>query len=746
MPATEAQVFGPTAVTVNYSTTGEKTLLTMNTALPAGGKNVIMAVFMQDPAVGDVAGTFRIKKGTTILYETGAVERLHWGVVNPKVPMVIAVDNNPTGNDTYTFVVNVTTAIAASGVCHVQGIVIKVADTDIATSFNTTAVSVTGGNTATITSLTTNFPSGSKVAVVAHFYAYQNTYSGNVVISAGGVRIKLNGTAVSSNEFALGSWWSSGSPPNMARITLAWFGTLSTSTQTWSVEMYNSSTTTFQAFAILVAFLVFDGAFLDTASVALTQNVLTTVGNLSTTLQGDVVVIALASSENPTGYHNVAMFNSGNVVLQLDNSATGQIANQVNWMREAGSYQSRAGILPLFRLDTDVTNPSYQVKMAPNYASQNGEAKILAFVLLTGLQIKRVFGETVRETEGSIFGRDRFRISAESVNLSELGRVARNLVRLPLEAVNLVESMVGARIRVRVIGEAERISEAFRALRNRIRQVLEGLSVLEAIARSRRRFRAITENVLLSEAILRVRRMAKIVGETVRSLESAVRSRVITRLVSEAVRISEAHTSFSGKVKAVIEGLQLSEVVRRSRRLGRVVPEQIRVSESISKAVRFVKILGETVNLSEAFRAVRSRFRSVSESLRIFEVVTHFKGAVRVVGEVLNLGELSRSVRNRFKQVGEAVNIGEVFARIRTMFRSASESVAILAGRLVSRAMARVADEVVSIGETLVRFKGRALSILESINILESKLFRRVKTYIDRLVSALRGTAVGGEV
>jgi hypothetical protein len=738
MPASAAQVFGPVTVDPGFTTTGEKTLLTMNTTLPAGGKNVIVATVLGF-YTGTTFGRFHIRKGATALYSVIPICYI-WGASSQGIPFtLIAVDNNPTGNDSYSFTVEITRAGTATGAVHVQAIVIKTDDASWV--FNSTAISVASGATSTIISLSTTYPSGSKVLALAVVYAYPP--SGYNVINAGNIRLKLVTTVISSNEFATSGYNdTSAAAPHF--VVLGNIVSPTASTQTWSVEVYNNTTTSQNVFAVLVTFTVNDGATLDTSLVSLTNGVQVTVGNMSTTLTGDVATIGIAAAVN-TGTASVTAFNANDVVLQINNSAATQVANARAWTFDVVNIVGFSGVLPLFRIDTGVTNPSYQIKMTARASGINGEAKILAFVLLAGLQIKRVFGETVRETEGSIFGRGRFRISAESVNLSELGRVARNLVRIPLEAVNLVESMVRARIRVRVIGESERIAEAFRALRNRIRQVLEGLSVSEAIARSRQRFRAIAENVLLSEAILRARRMAKIVGETVRSLESAVRSRVIIRLVSEVVRISEAFNSFGGRVKAVIEGLQLSEDVRWSRSLGRVVPEQIRVSESISKAVRFVKILGETVNLPEAFRAVRSRFRSVSESLRISEVVTHFKGTVRVVGEVLNLGELSRVVRNRFKQVGEAVNIGEVFVRFRVVVKAVLEPISILEVRLVSQSMTRVIGAIVNISETVVRFKGRVLDITERVNVVEFKLFKTIKTYIDRLVSTLRGMAKGGK-
>jgi hypothetical protein len=71
MPATAAQVFGPTTVDPDFTTTGEKTLLTLNTTLPPGGVNVVIVMMGKNSAINPTAqGTYRIYKDTTLLYES----------------------------------------------------------------------------------------------------------------------------------------------------------------------------------------------------------------------------------------------------------------------------------------------------------------------------------------------------------------------------------------------------------------------------------------------------------------------------------------------------------------------------------------------------------------------------------------------------------------------------------------------------------------------------------------------------
>jgi len=81
MPATAAQIFGPTTIDPGFTTTGEKTLLTMNTTLPAGGKNVIIALIQPNGSIDTSSeqGRLRIKKGTTILYEMLLDSRFNQG-------------------------------------------------------------------------------------------------------------------------------------------------------------------------------------------------------------------------------------------------------------------------------------------------------------------------------------------------------------------------------------------------------------------------------------------------------------------------------------------------------------------------------------------------------------------------------------------------------------------------------------------------------------------------------------------
>jgi hypothetical protein len=241
-------VFGPTTVDPGFNTTGEKTLLTMSTTLPAGGKNVIVCVFLPSSNFqSSIAyGTFRIKKGATVLTDTTVVEAPSQGGERAQGAFVLAVDNNPTGNDSYTFVFNITSAGTGTGVVHVQGMVIK-AD-DALFNANTGYVSVAAGATATVLSLPTTYPANSKVAVLAYMLSGQNSYSGIVYTTDDYGRIKRGTSIISLTQFNTGMWWGSGYPILPSRTVLIAYDTPPTSNPTYSVEFYNSGEAKILAF------------------------------------------------------------------------------------------------------------------------------------------------------------------------------------------------------------------------------------------------------------------------------------------------------------------------------------------------------------------------------------------------------------------------------------------------------------------------------------------------------------------
>ena len=359
-------------VPVDWGTTGEKTLLQIDDKLPAGRKVVIFALGWDAATTVGAQGRLRIKKGTTIMVEEGITHIFNSGGAKAKHSMLFAYDTNASANERYTFVANVTTAATGTSFLHVQGMVILLSvDAFFATGLNT---NIPGGATVDIATINTTFPAGSKVVVLSYVQFGLAAIAAQRIYAPGAVRITENGVIVSSTQFGVGSCGNA----DPAQPSLSYFNGNTTANPSYSAQVYNSLANTSQAWAEIIAFPVVNGAFLDTGSVALTSGVQVTVGNLTTTLSGEVGVIALAAAEN-TGGSTVTGFNAGDVVLQINNSAITQIANQRGWYMEATGFHGRSGVYPLFRAFVNVLNPSYQVKMTARAGGINGEAKILAF-------------------------------------------------------------------------------------------------------------------------------------------------------------------------------------------------------------------------------------------------------------------------------------------------------------------------------------------------------------------------------
>jgi uncharacterized protein with HEPN domain len=751
LPATAAQVFGPNTVDPGFNSTGEKTLLTMSTTLPAGGKNVIIVTFGKNGDLSpEASGTFSIKKGNTILYETTSMS-FNYDYVRPKHVLLVAIDSNPSGNDSYSFSINITSAGGSTGSVHVQGIVIKT--DDAVWGYNTTAVSINNGATGTVVSVSSVFPANSKVAIVAVFYA--GTQFG-APVSAGYIKLKSGTVVISSNQFSISSYVTS----DPIWMGLAYLDVPTVGNQTYSIEFTNNSGVTASAYAEIVAFTVDDGTFLDTGSVSLTSGSQVTVGNLSTSLSGNVVVIGLAAVINTSNAGHY--FNTNGVVLQLNNSSTGQIGNLVRWYVNPRNTASDSGILPLFRFDIGVSNPSYQIKMTATQSGINGEAKILAFVL--GSVVKKVFSETLQLLENTILGRGRFRSVTEQINLLENNVLSRMWIRVRDETINLVDAFQRAMSKFRHALEGLNIFESVSAFRGRVLQISEMVRVSEIVTRVRQRFREVVEDINLNEALLASRGVVRVFGEFVNLLENVVRSKILNRVVNETERLVESFVLALGKVVGVIESVRLLELTLASRMRVRISDELVRLSEAFSKSMSMIKTITEQVRLLEAFKVLSNKFRSVVESVRIDEfpslvvgkfrsfietvrigeVFNRFRGAVRQVVEVVNIGEITSRLSNLFRSVVESVRIEEFVRGMRDMFIRVLESVNVIESITLSRIFVRIRDEIIDVGELFSSFIGRVKVVVENVRIVERFSPSIFKIYIKRLKSILRGMTKSG--
>ncbi|MEM4167706.1 MAG: hypothetical protein QXW98_04625 [Candidatus Caldarchaeum sp.] len=368
----------PTTVTVDWGSTGDKTLLQITDNLPAGEKIVLFVLGFDPSTQVGTDGYLRIVHGSNTLVQEGITRRLNGGGNRAKPAMLFAYLPAAPANAQFTFICTTTTTASGSSTLHVQGMVILLegGEAFFSTGLNT---NIAAGATVNLATVNTNFPEGSKVAVLAYVQMGRVSGTGHLLYQAGNIRILKGSSIVSQNQFRGGTYMNT----EPAMVSLSYLDTSVSSNPSYSIQVYNSLSVTSQAWGEIIAFRVGDGAFLDTASVGLTNGSQLTVGNLSTSLSGEVGVIALAAAEYTGGSSAVTAFNAGDVVLQLDNQETGQVANQRGWILEYTGWHSRTGVYALFRADTGVSNPSYQVKMTARADGINGEAKILAFVITT---------------------------------------------------------------------------------------------------------------------------------------------------------------------------------------------------------------------------------------------------------------------------------------------------------------------------------------------------------------------------
>jgi hypothetical protein len=649
MPASAAQVFGPTTVDPGFTSTGEKTLLTMSTTLPAGGQNIIIVTMAKKSTnLVAAAGTYRIYKGTTLLYESRiSDEYLNYGGMRAKPVMLIAVDTSPAGNDTYYFKLNITAASSTTTFVHVQGIVIKV-DTAV-WGYNTTGVSIPPNATATVTSISTSFPANSKVAIVAVAYGQHDTMEAYVAISGGNIKLKRGTTVVSSNEFPCVS--SKAVEPLW--VSLAYLDTPSSSSQTYSIEVTNNSSFTFTFYAEIVAFTVADAAFLDTASVTLTSGSQVTVGNLSTSLIGSVVVIGLAAAVN-TRSLDVIAFDAGGVVLQLNNLTTGQISNRVEWWIERVNYSGMSGILPLFRIDTNVTNPSYQIKMTALASGINGEAKILAFIL----RQPQAYTQTLTEMLGlldrtmkasSIVKKDTcglsdkyarswaiYRTYYESLGLLDTYSRLWSIYRTYYERFGLLDSIsaykASYKLLVEAIGLADIMSRATSAIRSeplrlsdRVSKAAyptpftEGLGILDSVAKLPSMFRY--EGLELSD---RTSKAISIPRLEMLDLADNVRKDVSTVLLDLIELLDILGVT---RFIELLDLLGLTDTVSRSPSV--IKPDFLGLMDAFSRTWSISRTYGEAVGLADTVSAVRLFFRYLDEMLGLSDTAIKVAQSIR---------------------------------------------------------------------------------------------------------------------
>jgi hypothetical protein len=292
----------------------------------------------------------------------------------------------------------------------------------------------------------------------------------------------------------------------------------------------------------LLPLMLADAAFLDTGSVAVGTSQ-TTVGNLSTTLSGDVAVIALAAAERTTT-DDGDTFAANAVVLQKDNSSTGQVSNLLTWYILRNTYNARSGILPLFRYDTGVTNPSYQVKMTASSGSPNGEAKILAFVPKSGQTFTVSLTETLTASDALARTPNYVRVLAETLTASDSLQRLQTLARTITQTLTASDTLARIPNYIRLIAETLTASDTVNRIQTFVRSLSEAMTASDTLARIPSYIRLIAETLTASDTIAGLRGFVRNIAETLTASDDITRAAAYVRTIAESVGITS--TAFPG--------------------------------------------------------------------------------------------------------------------------------------------------------------------------------------------------------
>ncbi|MEM0381413.1 MAG: hypothetical protein QW580_01930 [Nitrososphaerota archaeon] len=604
-------VVAPGTVTVDWSTTGVKTLLQITDNLSAGRKVVVFSAGYDGAAALTPRGVLQIVKGGNTLVQEGITRITQNAAMRPKHVMLFAYDSVASGSDTYTFTVNVTTTATGTSTLHVQGMVILLDGPAFFTTGSNT--NIAAGATVTLATVNTNYPAGSKVAVLAYVeMGVTATTTGHRLYAAGNIRILSSSTVVSQNQFQVGT----NQNVQPALVSLVYLDSNSATNPSYSIEVYNSLGEASQAWGEIVAFKVVDGAFLDTGSVALTSGSQVTVGSLSTSLSGEVGVIGLASSERTATSDTATAFNAGGVVLQINNDASTQVANQRVWAIQRTSYSGRSGTYALFRADDGVSNPSYQIKMTAAAASQNGEAKILAFVVSAVQTYVRNIAETVVIYDSVSRTAVMERLMSDMLLASDLLNVFK------FKLVSLTETLL--------------ISDTIVRTATLTRLISDTLTIAESLTRQATLYRVIAENVLISSPIEKVLTIIRAIAEGVQMSDSVTRASALIRSVVEDVLISGPVTRTQTLTRTIAENISVSSPITRTLTIVKIIAENILATDSNVRIPTFTRVIMENVAMTDPITRISAFIRAVSEDAVITDVTTRTLQLIRILEEIVS--------------------------------------------------------------------------------------------------------------
>lgn len=367
--------FDGTTTSIDLSQTGEKTVATISTSLPAGANGIIVAIHLDSTSVTGVVGTFMIKRDTTVLsQQQQAMEIPYLGANTMRRSIfLIAYDSNAPNNPTYTVVLNISLSGSGSINAEVKAIIIN--NTPMA-FIDGGAVTISAGGSATLVSLSTSLPAGRYAAVAAVQWWLP---SGQSAIYDGLYSyIYLGSSLVDSCPYGVGTTGTS-APQYTANL---YYNANVSANASWSVRGSNSSSSSVNAEAKLLVFKVGTGWYSSCSDVVLDTADYTICQVTTEALANDKIgVIAFNTYRLRSGASAYTIANAGYQKLQMNNSTTDQQVNDLPIYADCYSCAGEHPYIAFLKTFVPTTNrPSFQVKnRATSSAYAYGQAKLLAF-------------------------------------------------------------------------------------------------------------------------------------------------------------------------------------------------------------------------------------------------------------------------------------------------------------------------------------------------------------------------------
>jgi len=322
--------------TINYSTDSESLLFYIPTKLPVG-KRVIIVWFSDNGGLSSFVGYLRKANGTLL---DASLDIAYGGIWlnSRRGGGLLAFDPDGQATETYT--------LSVKGTVSNHSVLMHVFNVDEGDTASETKT-IGANTTLTYAQKNTSLPAGNYVIIAR----VETASSPAFPAPAAGIRLKINGTVVASNQFNFSVAFS--------HCFLVYAGSLSAN-PTIAIEIYNNTTGSYQILAKWVAFKVDSFNYVDGDAVSLPANTETTLVNLNTTYSSGSTVMALASAQSTIDTtFRLKMNNADELAYPISNYIISPIIGKIYAITS--------------------NNPSFQVTAYTTYSGYQGEAKLVVF-------------------------------------------------------------------------------------------------------------------------------------------------------------------------------------------------------------------------------------------------------------------------------------------------------------------------------------------------------------------------------